>query len=36
MSGWVLLHWAHLNLEDLENPTMEFTHTWHYEGDETE
>lgn len=36
MSGWVLLHWAHLNLEDLENPLMEFTHTWHYEKDGTE
>ena len=36
MSGWVNLHWAHWNLEDPENPIMEFTHTYHYVEDETE
>lgn len=36
MSGWVHLHWAHMNLEDPDNPIMEFTHTYHYVEDETE
>lgn len=36
MSGWVNLHWAHWNLEDHENPLMEFTHTYHYVEGETQ
>jgi hypothetical protein len=36
MSGWVHLHWAHMNLEDPDNQIMEFTHTYHYVEDETE
>ena len=34
MSGWVELHWAYQNLEDPENPTWDFEHTWHYVEDE--
>ena len=36
MSGCVHLHWAHMSLEDPDNPIMEFTHTYHYVKDGTE
>lgn len=34
MSGWINLHWAHLDLEDPKNPIIGFTHTYHYVEDE--